>query len=492
MKKVICLSCNWIVFSLLQTFNLNAQTYPDYILYGITPQTQTSIIRDYSPDQWIIYHVDAATSLGVISLTDISGNRNYIELDYGYEVYDMQSWGDDLFICGQYAPTGSAFLASIPIPDIASGGSANVRYQVSNNASVLYKMVVYPDDNHNLRVVALGDEYYANNNYPSILVNNNYKSGGISYTTLFDPCASSSCTQNLLFEFVNPQNYWNTTAYDFIPVNDRSADERIDDIVVTDNFVALISRVSSFSTPILAIRLCDKNDVVNTYPFNINWCYIPDEGHSKYVCCSMMGDTIALATRGEYILGSGVPYDIRIRTIDLYSMTMTGSQAFSLNNYMSDPIDMVYVPDKHTLVLLQDMIFPTNGSVNNYTFLFVEPYNTFSPVGTVIVGPTPPNPAPYMAKGIYEQVYGLSFSSIDWIEPLDCFLASGGDYWILKNLTTQPPSPPCYITDYVDIHKIADLSMNTYSINKGAGTESFLITDIPTPVLSSNYNLLCK
>lgn len=497
MKTTIRLSVICIVLSVLSATTLNAQTPPDYALYGITPQTTTSIIRSYSSSEFISYYVDPASGFGVICMSDIYGNMNYINLDFGYEVYDMQIANKYLFMCGVYAPTYSAFLASVYIPDIASGGPATVKYQVSDNASDFYKMVAYEDAYGDTRVVALGNEYYGNSSYPSIFVNNNYEKNGVLYNSpysYFNVCPSYTCTQNLLFEFINPQTRYGVSSYNFIPVDDSYTEERIDDIVVTDNYVALIGRVHNMSR--LAIRSCDKNDVLGTYTTNCVSCIITDEGFSEYVCCAMMGDTIALATRGEYAIGSSVPHDTRIRTLDLVTKTITGSQAFSLNNYASNPIDMVYVPDMHTLVLLQDLIFPVAGSVNNHTFLFLEPYHPFSVDPTTINPwdqsiPIPTLYVPYVAKGICEWVYGLPFSSMDWLMPHNHFISAGGDYWIYKDLTTQPSSPSCYLTDYIPIHRIDNLTLNSYPHGHTAWPETFTINDIPTSVVRLEINSLC-
>lgn len=497
MKTTIRLSVICIVLSVLSATTLNAQTPPDYALFGITPQATKAIIRSYSPLEFVIYYEDPVSATGVISLSDMSGNINYINLDLGYVVNDMQITNDYLFMCGKYTLTSSAFLASVYIPDIASGGPATVRYQVSDNASDFYKMVAYEDAYGDTRVVALGNEYYGNSNFPSIFVNNNYENGGVPYnssSSSFSICSSYTCTQNLLFEFVNPQNQYGLSSYNFIPVNDYTFEEIIDDIVVTDHYVALIERNPNMSA--LAIRHCNKNNVLGTYSDSCIFCFIYDEGFSEYVCCAMMGDTIALATRGEYAIGSSVPHDTRIRTLDLVTKTITGSQAFSLNNYASNPIDMVYVPDMHTLVLLQDLIFPVAGSVNNHTFLFLEPYHPFSVDPTTINPwdqsiPIPTLYVPYVAKGICEWVYGLPFSSMDWLMPHNHFISAGGDYWIYKDLTTQPSSPSCYLTDYIPIHRIDNLTLNSYPHGHTAWPETFTINDIPTSVVRLEINSLC-
>ena len=206
----------------------------------------------------------------------------------------------------------------------------------------------------------------------------------------------------------------------------------------------------------------------------------------------MMGDTIAMATSGEYALGGSVPHDTRIRTIELTTMTVTGSQAFSLNNYASNPIDMVYIPDMHTLVLLQDLFFPVAGSVNIHTFLYLEPYNPFADTVLNTYNPSVPTPpSPYVAKGICEWVYGLPFSSMDWLTAQKCFISTGGDYWIYKDLTTQPPSPSCYLTDYIPIHRIDNLTFFTATLPYTPWPENFTITDVPTTVASSTFNSIC-
>ena len=134
MIRIACLLTVWACLSLSMTLPLHAQGYPDYSLLGITPQVSRSLIRSYDNLHYFEYYQDVTTSLGVVCFTDNLGNMDYFELDAGFEVYDMKINKDYLFMCGQYRPTASAFLASVYIPSIA-GSSTTVKYQVSNRCS---------------------------------------------------------------------------------------------------------------------------------------------------------------------------------------------------------------------------------------------------------------------------------------------------------------------------------------------------------------------
>lgn len=282
-------------------------------------------------------------------------------------------------------------------------------------------------------------------------------------------------------------------SYDFIPINNRFCDERIEDLVITDNYVALIGEISSYPYADLIIRPCNKDNVIASFFYSHRSTLI-DEGYTEYVCCHMNGDTIALANMGETYVSGGSLGDIRIRMVELASMTMTGSQALGFTVFKPIPIDMVYVPEKSSLVLLANIIFPPSGSVNNHAFIYLDPYNTFSggtTGSTTVGGSISPSPVPYMANGFCEWKYGLAFSSLDRINGEKAFLASGGDYWFLKDMTQMQSLVSCYWPDLVQVQKIDDLTPVIWGRPIPDCSEDFVITDVPTSVNSSAFSDIC-
>jgi hypothetical protein len=158
----------------------------------------------------------------------------------------------------------------------------------------------------------------------------------------------------------------------------------------------------------------------------------------------MNGDTIAVASLSSYFDGMGmVQFSTNVRVFDLASMTNTEAQMVPLNT-KSEPYDLVYMPDKGRLVLLQDICLPPHPCDQNM-FMHLEPYAA----------------APYAAKCWYESHWNKPFYSLDRLSG-DYYLAAGGQYWCMKELMNIN-SGGCYIPDNINVQALNTLPFITFT-----------------------------
>ncbi len=455
MKRLIKLSAVGAVIAVTFMSSAVAQ-YPDYRMGYITPQTKNALIRYYSPTEAVAVYRNYRTTPSPVFYTTVCvvdnfGNIHSVDMDDGYDVFDMEVVGNYLVMCGRYN-TSKAFIGCLKIPDIFTS-STQVNYHfIPGDISDFKKMAAFVDQNGDIKVVALGTFHYIT--LPSIL------SGCPNASGAFSDCSSPyTCWLDFIIETTNPQNYPSgNLPYDMKFINDEiGSPDIIDDIVLTDNYVVFIGQGSMGGSLGLTMHPCPKTSILPNFG---SYYFYPtvDERFDHYTGCHMCADTIAVATRGRYLESGWSEWDTRIRVIDAASHVMTSSQAFDLNDYKSDPIDMVYLKNKKTLVLLEDIKYPPVSGVNNYSFIFLNPYQTFKANPDIpIIAPTIPWVLPYAAKGFHEATRSLTFWSMDRTASQDAIVATGGDYWILKSVPLITTGNNCYKPISVDVYKLYDI-----------------------------------
>ena len=451
----------------------------------VTPQAMHSVIRYYSPTQAVVANHNyrlgpPVVNYTTISVVDNSGNINSIDMDAGYQVYDMEIVDDYLIMCGRYN-AAKAFIGSVYIPDIFTS-SATVNYHVwGSDVSVFRKMAAFKDQNSDIKVVAVGNISYTALD-PPVLPN-------ISLCpNCYSPCPSPYvCGLNFIIETTNPQNYppGNLNFAFKLTSDNMGSPDFIDDVVVTDNYVVFIGEGYVSGSSCITIHPCSKTNILPDFD---NYYYYPttDEGITGYMGCHMKKDTIAIASCGNYLAPGWSEFDTRIRVIDANSKVMTSSQAFDMNGYKSDPIDLVYVPGKYTLVLLEDIVYPAFSGVNNYSFIHLNPYQSFqNNPGTMPLNPPLPWLLPYTAKGFYESTRSLPFGSMDRTASYNAIVATGGDYWFVKTIPIITNGHNCYNPVSVDVYKLYDITGNYGFYQYILGNNDFLSSKSnPTPTSS--------
>ena len=219
--------------------------------------------------------------------------------------------------------------------------------------------------------------------------------------------SGSPSSGSLLLQEVNPGAY-----------GDRM--EVLDDLVETDNYVAI---VGVYDNAWFVIRRCRKDDIMLTMS---NLFLYPFQGREllmEHKACRMRGDTIAVASQASDI-DLNPENRTRFRVFDMATMNMLVDQEFE-HGIKVKPDEMVYVPVDKTVVLLQEMPIPSLTN-NNSVFVQLHPYQA----------------TPYVAQGWYT-TSGLRYGSLD-VRDDENYIATGGNYWITKHLPNCVSSTGCY------------------------------------------------
>ena len=323
---------------------------------------------------------------------------------------DIRIENNVVFFCGWNSQTSKGFIGHVTVADVASSTPYSIHcYDIEDQlnpmmtgtTAIMWRLAAYNDGTGTTRIVCLGNAWfhYGNNTfYPCI-------------DSVYLSCQASFIVECTYSGMLN-------TPMNMIIVSDSTRFEIADDVVVTDNWLAIVSRYPDQDE--IVVHRCAKNNVIGTfdnyYAFKVN----PLEGVNH--CCHMKGDTIADATL--YCTLPAVHYESHLRTFDLNAMTMTRAQQFDLLE-KTEPQEVVYLPDYAKLVTLQYQKYPFTGF--HYTFVSWEPYSTTS----------------YYAKLMYESRDNVIFQMVDKLTQKH-IVAAGGDYWMMKDIINDNPSTSCY------------------------------------------------
>ena len=414
------------------------QTYYNFALGGDS--------TTYNPSHAIIRHIDAqravayyggpgvATSvLAYIDLNTLTVKR--LKLDGGYDqVKDIRIEDGVVFLCGRNSQTLRGFIGHVTLADLINSVPNSIHcyeiivepYVTIGTSTIMWRLAAY-NDGTGTRVVCLGNAWYRT-----------------STTTYFHPCTvepGDPIYQASFFVECTYNSSTLSTPFDVKVTSNGCHFELADDVVVTDNWLAIVSRYPDQNE--IVIHRCAKNDVINTFNNYFSFAVNPLEGVNH--CCHMKGDTIADATL--YSSPSVSHYESHLRVFDLNTMTMTRAQQFDLLE-KAEPQEVVYLPDYATLVTLQYQMYPSN--VLHHTFVSWKPYST----------------TPYYAKLTYEIITNKKFESLDKLTPKH-IVAAGGDYWLMKDIINDIPSTTCY--------KLAQQKVEALQLSPGI--ESYYIYD---------------
>ena len=412
------------VVCLLLCLQAQGQTYFNYAFGGLNiPATNPSfsIIRTVDPQRAIAYYVVGGAT-HFLSRVGMDAYVYEAKLGGNIKVNDIRVVGDDVFFCGQNTATQRAIIGHATVSDI-EGANLHIKcfeveplpLPLTRTSSTMKRLAAYIDATGKFRIVAIGEFIYSSlsTGLPSWLSCPNI----------------SGCRAYFAVEYTYLGGVWTPINGKFLCDNSRY--EHADDVVVTDNWVAIVSTYPTRDEMI--IHRCDRNNVLNS--FDNYFGYVVPYQEGIYTCCHMKGDTIAMVAR--YSTLGTAPYEARMRTVDLATMTMTSSQSYVLL-YKTDPIEIVYLPNNATLVMLMQQMFPS--SVSHYAFVYWKPYI----------------PSSYVADVIYDYNDYL-FNSVDRLTPKH-IVAAGGDYWAEKDVSFNDPTSTCYVIAQQQISQLNVLS----------------------------------
>ena len=427
--------------------------YYDFVMGGGNT-TSRSIIRTIDPQRAVAYYGGVGSH--TLAVINMSGDIYKTEFSDDIDITDIRIVGGDIFFCGWNRSSRKGILGHASVnaieTTVASISCQEIDWGISASTNIPWRLAAYIDVTGAFRVVAIGEMYYNLSSMPSA-------------PAWFYSCTLPDYAACHTF-FVLECNY---SAGSFSVVDckfscDHSRYERVDDVVLTDNWLAIITEYPDKNEMI--IHKCNKNNVVGT--FDPYYSYVVPNNEGVYHCCKMQGDTIALVAL--YQPWWTTTYETHMRTVDLASMTMTSAQGYPLLD-KAEPEEIVYMPGYATLVLLQCQQFPSLAY--HYAYVNWKPYTT----------------PPYYADLIYESGDN-PFYSIDRLT-LKYIAAAGGDYWMEKDVMSANPSASCYT---VDVQKISPLG--TASPVAGVYSYYSLVPTLPPLLFSeilnrNNISFLC-
>ena len=337
-----------------------------------------------------------------MGLTDIISAK----LDDHHEIADIRIVGNDIFFCGYDRNAKEAFLGHATVSDIEAQNPhiqlTNIRVQPSI-ITRLWRLAAYVDPLGTTRLVAVGETWYSHTSVPSNA----------------HPCTTyTSCDAQIIVEYTYSFGLFNHMDNKILH-DAYSYYECPCDVVETDNYVAVVSFPAADE---LIIHPCKKSSVPVLTTLDSFYYYKVPTLKAAYYGYKMNRDTIAVAS--VFTTGTGTE-NMQVRVIDLATMNMHCAQTFSLLD-KDDVYEMTYLPDIQKLVLLTYHTY-TPLTMLRHTFFFLKPYQTAFP---------------YNIEKIYD-AYGRSLTSMDRLASKH-IVATGGEYWMMKDVTVNNPASTCY------------------------------------------------
>ena len=416
----------WLFFP----HSATGQTYPpDYAsaYYGSAMPQHPTVIRKVDGSTALVSYYDNNLRRSVISRINLTLSRESVVLRENHTVYDMRKTGDNIYFCGTVNDGAKAFIGHVFYSSFFMFTRQVDYYYFKDYTSVLKRLVAY-DIAGKQKVVAVGTHHFINN--------------GI-FPCPYDPEQhpyTCKCYFVVEGDFIDEQLI--PPYFHYLATNNTSHDEDITDVIETPNYVALVGHYYDVNSPV--IHPCLKGNVIGSFPNNGHYYpSAPDEGLSDYHGCAMKGDTIAMASLSAYYVGGVQFFSTNVRIFDLATMNNTKAQLVPLDT-KSEPYDLVYIPEKGRIVMLQDICLPPHPCDQNM-FMHLEPYTA----------------APYAAQCWYESHWSKPFFSLDRLSD-GYYLAAGGEYWCMKELMNIN-SGGCYTPDNINVQTLNTLPDTTFT-----------------------------
>ena len=435
-----------------------AQYPPDYAsaFFNLGMMHYHPVIRKVDANSALVSYYDDGLRKNVIALIDLGMNNKRVVLKDEHTVHDMRITGNNVYFCGTVNNGGKAFIGYVNLNDFYPPANRTVLYYyLDDYTSELNRLVAY-DIGGKQKVVAVGKHHFITSG---------------TFPCLYDPVTNPyNCIGYFIVEADFSFGLLVSSGIKYVPSN-QYYEEYISEVIETPNYVALVGHYYGNNAPV--IHRCDKSNVLNSFLNDLFFYYpaVPNEGHSDYHGCVMKGDTIAMASLSSYFDGMGmVQFSTNVRVFDLASMTNTEAQMVPLNT-KSEPYDLVYMPDKGRLVLLQDICLPPHPCDQNM-FMHLEPYAA----------------APYAAKCWYEIAGSRRFYSLDRLSD-GYYLAAGGQYWCMKEVMSVTTNT-CYKFDEVNVRPLGILP--TYMASPTYSQQTPTLSQDQTPIFNdSNIRADC-
>ena len=408
MKRILLLTVAFTAFYVTQSPFAVGQTFFDYALGEVSNTPSTSVVRRVDEQKAIAAYWDGTYyRLAYVEPSGVTSAK----IDDHHEITDLRIVDGDIFFCGMDRSNYQAFLGHATVTGIES---MTPHIEIMNfkvdytTITRLWRLVAYMDPSGTTtHLVAVGDFWYTNDGV-------NPPPSGVPSCS-----PSGTCQSTLAVEYTYTSGIF--TLVDRRVFHDITGHyEYACDVVETDNYVAIVTFSAAGE---LIIHPCSKSNVLaSLIPPNMYYNYNVPPGLVDPHVCKMKEDTIAVAS----VFNDGPGTDnMQVRVIDLATMNMHCAQTFDLLD-KDDIYEMAYLPDIQKLVLLTNHTY-TPLTMLRHTFFFLKPYQTAFP---------------YNIEKIYDS-YDHRFISMDRLASKH-IVATGGEYWMMKDVTVNNPASTCY------------------------------------------------
>ena len=350
---------------------------------------------------WIISYID------ITSTPNATINKATITVPDLSDINDMRITSTQIYLCGRTVFSNGIFI-TLSLNDLITppaSGSINFDYEIVSEVSSINKIVVYD-------------------------------LGGTTH--LAAVCHKEIVTTPYMYRkpfVLHIKDFPNQTTYTLKYFDDEQI--LLDDIVVTNNYVALIGHHDSYRGT--SIWKCDKSNIFNSMMDTMY--YYPDiEALSFHHAAWLDNDEIAVAHFA--ISPTYLTLATQIRYYKLSNMRMFNGQEFLLGG-KGEPQEMSYLPQTKTLILTQH-----EYHTHPYKIIYLLPQKTNSYTTT------------YLYDGDDNP-----YRSVDCYRPSTFFVSQGAK--ILFKDQTQPTNL-CIKSDLLEIYPIKTNA--TYKVTKFGNT----------------------
>ena len=325
-------------------------------------------------------------------------------------VHDFTVFNDYVIFCGSmnntFGVVGWFDIHDLYLPQV----SVNYRYLQKTPAQCFRKVVAY-HHNGDIRIAAIG---YSDTTVGAILV-------------------ADRVAEIVLSPTSNQFDLWT------LPYGGPFFED-IDDIVVTDSYVALVGKYEDRSVPGsqgLCVRKYGRGQLANGLIDNCYHYPCPIELAFEPKAVAMTGDNIS--TLNSCYIPSQPAFQLRMYNIDLLSMNMFDAQCHKLLA-KNPPYSAVYFPQYKQIVVSYQIDY-TDMHHNKAILLVLRPWSTAS------------YQADYMFDPVLQNVTSLTKSMGQYL------LGINGVNYFVKDMSIgiHPQGPNCYKNDQLPIDVIVPI-----------------------------------
>lgn len=356
MKKVIIIKKGMPFFAaILFACILQAQSWQNFkslTAYGMqTTNDYAQKIRPFKEDMLVAIIKDNNNTYG-FSLWDDGSNSvtNKFFASQNIIVSDMCILGDTLYFCGKRLITQNNYIGII--------GRLNMQDFI-NNPAFQYETADINNTEHLTHLVAYNKPY--SNVVFIVAIGNN----GLS----------NNQTGRYVFAYYDPSNS-STTSYTYsCPFISSNKKEIFEDICLTDNYVATISRIypdSEFIIRTFELASPTNNQYKNSFSFSNNLSFNTSNVISEFPLhiTHLDHDTVAVC------VSVSAPNDFTmVNKLDASSQNISYTQLVYHDDKTNKPLELDYLAETNQLLLLNSCYLQGIGR-NTQTITVLDPHMT--------------------------------------------------------------------------------------------------------------------